>query len=71
MALHHCASTNGAVGASAAAVKDEASLRFDDYISDVVDWIKLMNEGGKFKNIVLLGHSEGALDWDVGLPSRT
>ena len=49
------------VGASAAAVKDEASLRFDDYISDVVDWSKLMNEGGKFKNIVLLGHSEGAL----------
>ena len=49
------------VGASAGAIKDEASLRFEDYVSDVAGWVALMGEGEKFKHIVVLGHSEGSL----------
>ena len=49
------------VGASASTIKDESSLRFEDYVSDVAGWVALMGEGGKFKHIVVLGHSEGSL----------
>ena len=49
------------VGASVAAIKDEASLRFEDYVNDVAGWVDLMDEGRKFQHIVVLGHSEGSL----------
>ncbi len=49
------------VGASAAAVKDESLLRFDDYVTDVAGWTALMSQGNKYKYIVVLGHSEGSL----------
>jgi len=39
----------------------EADLRFDDYISDVKSWINYLIDSVKYKRLVLIGHSEGAL----------
>lgn len=49
------------VGESAAAMKSEADLRFEDYINDAADWIKLLKGDKRFTKIVALGHSEGSL----------
>ena len=40
---------------------DEASLRFDDYIDDLVLWPSQLAADPRFGAIVLLGHSEGSL----------
>lgn len=39
----------------------ESELRFDDYVSDAQDWIKLLRADGRFSKIIVLGHSEGSL----------
>ncbi|MEA3452331.1 MAG: alpha/beta hydrolase, partial [Bacteroidota bacterium] len=39
----------------------ESELRFDDYISDAQNWIKLLKADGRFSKIIVLGHSEGSL----------
>jgi len=39
----------------------EADLRFEDYINDVKSWINYLIDSVKYKRIVLIGHSEGAL----------
>jgi hypothetical protein len=49
------------VGESKAAVKDEASLRFDDYINDAIGIIKMLKEDPRFSGVYVLGHSEGSL----------
>jgi len=48
------------VGASADAALKEADLRFSTYIEDVGYWIKFLEQKG-FSEIILVGHSEGAL----------
>jgi len=52
------------VGASAGVGKirgmKEADLRFSTYVGDVVHWVKFLKENG-YSEIVLIGHSEGAL----------
>ncbi|WP_298739830.1 alpha/beta fold hydrolase [uncultured Chitinophaga sp.] len=49
------------VGASASAGVNESKLTFDSYIQDLSEWISYLRMHRKFKNIVLVGHSEGAL----------
>lgn len=48
------------VGASADAAVVEADLRFSTYVKDVGSWIKFLEQKG-FSEIILIGHSEGAL----------
>lgn len=43
------------------AAVSESDLRFENYVVDVVDWIKLMKEDSSFSRIFILGHSEGSL----------
>jgi len=39
----------------------EADLRFEMYINDSADWIKLLGQNKKFSQVVVIGHSEGSL----------
>lgn len=48
------------VGASSAASSKEIDLRFSRYVEDVDHWINFLKQKG-FSEIVLIGHSEGAL----------
>jgi pimeloyl-ACP methyl ester carboxylesterase len=50
-----------AVGKSSSPGMKEADLRFDDYINDVKSWFNYVLDSLKYKKIVLIGHSEGAL----------
>ena len=52
------------IASSAAAGKDEYSMRFEDGIKDVRGWIDYLSRDKRFSGIYVLGHSEGAL---VGL----
>lgn len=49
------------IAKSKAALPNEFDIRFDTYINDVVDWIKLLKNDKRFSKIYLLGHSEGSL----------
>lgn len=49
------------IAESHAAMKKEADLRFDDYVNDAKDWIKMLRKDKRFSKIVLIGHSEGSL----------
>jgi hypothetical protein len=49
------------VGKSANIVIAEQDLRFNHYIDDVNSWIKLLNNDERFNEIIIIGHSEGAL----------
>lgn len=48
------------IGASSAAAVQESDLRFATYVEDAKLWIKFLEEQG-YSEIVLVGHSEGAL----------
>ena len=48
------------IGASSAAAVQESDLRFATYVKDAKHWIKFLEEQG-YSEIVLIGHSEGAL----------
>ena len=41
--------------------KNEADLRFDNYINDAKDWIQLLKQDKRFSKIIIVGHSEGSL----------
>jgi uncharacterized protein len=49
------------IAESKSAGLDEANLRFDMYVDDLKAWIAQMRLDKRFKKIVLIGHSEGAL----------
>lgn len=49
------------IASSAAAGKDEYSMRFDDGIKDVRGWIDLLSRDRHLTGIYIAGHSEGAL----------
>ncbi len=49
------------VAASAAAMRDEKDLRFENYIEDAREWIHLLKQNPKFSQVIVLGHSEGSL----------
>lgn len=48
------------VGASVAAGLEESDLRFTTYVEDARHWIEFLEQQG-FSDLVLIGHSEGAL----------
>ena len=49
------------VGESKSSALQESDLRFENYVQDVEEWIKLLKEDDRFSNIIVLGHSEGSL----------
>ncbi len=49
------------VAASKGAAIKEADLRFDDYITDAKLWVDLLVKDKRFKNIIIIGHSQGSL----------
>ncbi len=49
------------IAESKAAGKNEADLRFDDFVTDVRSWIDLLAKDKRFSEIVIVGHSEGSL----------
>lgn len=49
------------IAESKAAGKDEADLRFDDYVNDIRSWADLLAKDKRFSEIVIVGHSEGSL----------
>lgn len=49
------------VGASAAALKDQSKLRFEDMVADAVAFIQKMKALNQYKEIYIIGHSEGSL----------
>ncbi len=56
------------IAASTPAAKSEADLRFEDYINDTRDWIKLLKEDKRFSKVIVIGHSEGSL---IGMIAAT
>lgn len=49
------------VGASTSAAIPEAQLRMQHFVDDLIAWIKFADADDRFDQIVLAGHSEGAL----------
>lgn len=49
------------VAQSSNLIKSEEELVFEDYIDDVIDWVEKLKEDERFSNIIIIGHSEGAL----------
>lgn len=49
------------IGESSSLAKKEEDLIFEDYIADAVSWVGKLREDPRFKEIIVIGHSEGAL----------
>lgn len=49
------------IGESIGLVKKEEELVFEDYVEDVYLWIEKLKKDNQFSNIIIIGHSEGAL----------
>ncbi len=49
------------IAASAGSMKNEADLRFDHYVDDVVTWVECLKADPRFSGVAVLGHSEGSL----------
>lgn len=49
------------IGGSADAMVKEEDLRFEIYIDDVINWVKLLTQEYRFKKVIIIGHSEGSL----------
>ena len=49
------------IGASAGAAIPEVDLRFGHFVRDLETWITHLRADGRFRRILLAGHSEGAL----------
>ena len=49
------------IGKSKSAMISESELRFETYINDAVEWIKLLKTDKRFTSVIVLGHSEGSL----------
>ena len=49
------------IGASASAGRREADLRLDDYVNDATAWLRQLRADPRFTNVLMAGHSEGAL----------
>lgn len=49
------------IGESGNAMKKESDLRFEDYVKDVKEWIKLLSKDRRFTKVIVAGHSEGSL----------
>ena len=49
------------IGESKNSGLEESDLRFENYVNDVKGWVDLLKESNRFSEIIVLGHSEGAL----------
>ncbi len=49
------------VAGSASSMIPERDLRFSNNVNDMLDWYELLDRDERFSDILLLGHSEGAL----------
>ncbi|XAH23707.1 alpha/beta fold hydrolase [Xylophilus sp. GW821-FHT01B05] len=49
------------IAASAPAAAREADLRFDLYVQDAADWVRLLRADSRFSAVAVVGHSEGSL----------
>jgi pimeloyl-ACP methyl ester carboxylesterase len=49
------------IAASRAAGPNEADLRFDAYVGDAADWVRMLRADKRFSRITIAGHSEGSL----------
>lgn len=49
------------IAASKNAGVNESELRFEMYVDDAIGWIKLLKKDISFSQIIIIGHSEGAL----------
>lgn len=50
-----------AIGKSKAAAVSESELRFENYVDDAVEWIRLLKKDPAFSKVFIIGHSEGLL----------
>ena len=57
-----------AIAASAGAAKNEADLRFENYIDDAKGWVALLKADRRFSKVTVIGHSEGSL---IGMVAAT
>lgn len=58
------------VGQSRVAGLREEDLRFDTYVADAVEWLKVLHARRDTGRIFILGHSEGALIATMAAQSR-
>lgn len=49
------------IGESKKAGPHEKDLRFDQYVDDAANWVEYLRSALNFKNIIVVGHSEGSL----------
>jgi hypothetical protein len=49
------------IGESVEAGLKEEDLRFETYINDVISWVSFLKNEKKFSDVIICGHSEGAL----------
>jgi len=49
------------ISASAKALKQEDSIRFEDYVNDAVEWKKFIETDPRITKVYMAGHSEGSL----------
>jgi len=49
------------IGESAAAMKNEEDMRFEDLVNDAAGFVKMMKSDKRFSNVIVAGHSEGSL----------
>jgi len=49
------------IAESKAAGKNEADLRFEDYVNDAKGWLQLLKQDKRFSKVIIIGHSEGSL----------
>lgn len=72
LAKHNVASVRydkRGVAASLAATPDERNLTLDAYVADAVAWGQKLKADPRFGNLILLGHSEGALIASLAAPT--
>ena len=72
LAKHNVASVRydkRGVAASLAATPDERNLTLDAYVADAVAWGQKLKADPRFGNLILLGHSEGALIASLAAPA--
>jgi len=49
------------IAESKEAAKEEADVRFEDFINDAKQWITLLKKDKRFSKVFVIGHSEGSL----------
>lgn len=57
------------IGQSRAAAPDERQLSVDGYVADAIAWARLLQADPRFSQVILIGHSEGALIASLAAPS--